>query len=803
VAETFRIGGLQQIIATLGAGAVVPPTDLGGNFEALRAPTRFYTPKDPIVLVQGGQRAFTHDSSVQTENAMVICRLTPVAELSWSMPDLVDRFLVGGDDVLESGIGNGSVPLECEALLRETVLLDPGGADAVATTAAARTTGGFDVAAATERIRVEQTAWYALRNPRIDPAPLLARSGIAGTLPAPFSIAPAARPWTPLHLDWQIEFLPSPNRENDWTLGELDFALNADATIPKPGSGLLFSGSSTLTGGASATLASAVQKALDDVSRIAGTGQVPPGGIEMFFSELSQSFGLTLRTLSLTPAASQARSAVEDWAVDPSLLNDIGSALAQMDVLSCGLNGLLTQTRGGVPADGRSTAPGRVAPSPFFAVRAGFLRLVRLRLVDGFGQFVDLCGSNATTPAQGYLVSDTMSVPSQPVLLALPPRFSAPTRAWLRYMSADQPGVEADYETSPLCGFLMPNHLDGALDFFNPDGSGAGLLQPDDQGRVAWQGTPGLPSTAGQDPAAALSNDHVAQLAKSLIDWGVADAGQTHEPALAALLRTIDSTLWTVDPFGHQGDEHLALLLGHPICVMRGLLRLDVADPVVTADGTLAKVPIRLGNLTQWQDGLLGYFVNDDYTRLYVADAAAAGMARPIGPQLGFLQQINLVPTYYGTFADDIAGNVDGTALTPGATPVTHPYVDTGGVLWIRPNQTINLTLLVEPLTMVYATMGRVPRKEIGMRRGWVTDGLAAIAPTFRFGPVLVDPTQIRMPLATDLAGSWVWDYRADAVAWKESGVTNATDDALLGADPPTGSEGWLKLVPPKQAPTT
>jgi len=33
--------------------------------------------------------------------------------------------------------------------------------------------------------------------------------------------------------------------------------------------------------------------------------------------------------------------------------------------------------------------------------------------------------------------------------------------------------------------------------------------------------------------------------------------------------------------------------------------------------------------------------------------------------------------------------------------------------------------------------------------------------------------------------------------------VTNATDDALLGADPPTGSEGWLKLVPPKQAPTT
>jgi hypothetical protein len=105
--------------------------------------------------------------------------------------------------------------------------------------------------------------------------------------------------------------------------------------------------------------------------------------------------------------------------------------------------------------------------------------------------------------------------------------------------------------------------------------------------------------------------------------------------------------------------------------------------------------------------------------------------------------------------------------------------------------------LLVEPLTVVHATLGRVPRKDIGMRRGWVTTGLAAIAPTIRFGPVLVDPKQIRMPLATDLSGNWVWDYRADAVAWQWGAVTTATDDALLGSDPSEASEGWLKLVPP------
>ena len=132
----------------------------------------------------------------------------------------------------------------------------------------------------------------------------------------------------------------------------------------------------------------------------------------------------------------------------------------------------------------------------------------------------------------------------------------------------------------------------------------------------------------------------------------------------------------------------------YPVCVMRALVRLDVIDPIVTDDTTVTAVPVRLGALTQWQDGLLGYFMNDDYTVLHVADAAAAGMARPVGPQQGFLQQINVVPGFYDGFASDLSAVAAGA--TAGSTPVTHPYADTSGVLWIRPNQTITLTLLVD-----------------------------------------------------------------------------------------------------------
>jgi hypothetical protein len=84
-------------------------------------------------------------------------------------------------------------------------------------------------------------------------------------------------------------------------------------------------------------------------------------------------------------------------------------------------------------------------------------------------------------------------------------------------------------------------------------------------------------------------------------------------------------------------------------------------------------------------------------------------------------------------------------------------------------------------------TSGFVPRKAIGMRRDWLSGGLAAIAPTFRFGPVMVDPKRIRMPIASELHGSWSWCHRVTPTTWQEDEVVNATGDAQLPLDPVQG----------------
>jgi hypothetical protein len=797
-------GNLASILAAQTPAA--PPPDPGGPRTVNRAQPRFFHPTDPVILLQGGKASFKHASSGRfNPEGLLVCRLTGdhATELASRLPGPAAGAglyqSVKPEDLLESGVENGSVPPECEGLLQELAVLDPGSSAAAAAVAAGPNAGAAEVASLARSFLVEQTAWHAVRDSRVDSAPLLALSGISGRLPSAVAITLPARPWNPIHLDWAVELLPSTDGAADWRLDEIDYQASAVESGPP----LQFQGRSPLTQGASQTAAAAIRKAVDQIGASGGNAVIDPSAQYSARSLLSQQMLARVAVLQVKSAVGNLPQSGNVPAIDRGPLDDIASALESMDVLTGGLDGLLTDLRGGFLGDGvAAPAAGAAGPSPFLPFRAGFLRIVRLRLVDGFGQYLDLLGSGPQTAVdpQALLKTDAIAVPGHPELLAQPPRFTSPARLWFRYTAADGSGTDAGAAVTPVCGFLMPNHLDGALELFGPDGANQGVVRRVDDGNVLWEDAPGVPSTVGQSPALAVANPFCAAVAQSLIDWGIADAGVPAEQdtALAALLRVIDSTLWSVDPFGHTGDEHTSLLLGHPVVVMRAVLRLEIREPIHPEALATLRVPVRLGALTHWQDGLLGYFVDDDYDTLFCADAAAAGMAREVGPNRGFLQQANLVQGYYDGFAGDLPAG----AVT-GGTPVTHPYIDTSGVVFVQPNQDVRLTLLVEPHTGVNATTGLLPRKEIGMRREWVADGLAKLAPTFRFGPLLVDPKRIRMPIPTDLDGSWTWTYRADATTWAELPVTNATQDALLPPDPPSGTEGWLRLNPPAPGGTT
>jgi hypothetical protein len=778
------------------APQVTEPFKPGRWEDVLRPQPRFFHPTDPIVLVQGLKRSFQfgHDGQFSPDGKL-LCRITGTCVheyVQWhgdiSYPPLHP------DDVLDRGIENGSVPPECEELLGEVALLDPGSSAPMATTGTGATTNPGLFAIEVRRVMVEQTAWWATRDPRVDHGPLLSRSSFSGLLPSPIAVTPPKAPWSPLHLEWRIEFIPSTKGQKDWNLGEADYDEQPAQLPPSSATGIVLEGRAVLTAGANNQLAQAVRKAIDEIARSGGSATLPAKN--QILRHASADSGALLTTL----ATFRVATGIKAGGVDRSDLEDIATALESMDVLAAGFDGMHTRLRGGFLGDGIQTKPaGGPLPTPFIAMRAGFLRIRRLRLVDCFGQFVDLAGSSASKDVDPALVIRTtpLEVAGRKELLALPPRFTSPTRILLRYMDAGGSSHEASLATdispgvSPVCGYLMPNHLDAALAFYAADGADLGVVRPAEDGSIVWEDAPGRPSAFGQRPASSVSNPFLAGVAEGLIDWGITDAGFLEGPdtALEAMVRVIDSTMWSVDPYAHQGEDHLALLLGHPIVVLRALMRLEVKEPVAPDLANLERVPVRLGSLSHWQDGVFGFFVNDDFRRFHCSPAAAK-FARQIGPGKGFLQQANTVQQYYDQFESDLAG-------AP-ATPVTHPFIDTSGVVFLQPGQDVWLTVLVEPHSVVGVTAGIVPRKEAGMRREWVKDALSRLSPTFRFGPVLIDPQRIRMPIPHDINGTWSWDHRIDINTWSNDPITHATHDAILSPDPPVGSEGWLRLTPPE-----
>lgn len=787
-----------------------PPAE---TVTADRALPRFFVPADPVILVEGGGRSFKHGfDGLHAESGRLVCRLSghTVTGLSPTRLIALPGGALRGEDLLQRGIDHGGVPVECEDLLRELALLDPGSAETAARTRVGGTpaAAGGNLRAVAQVYAVEQTAWWIGRDERRDLSPLLAASGLAGTLPSAVAVSLPSRPWVPLHLDWEVELFASP-RLADWQLEEVDFdavpaRLPAADAVPTR----TLSGRALLGGGAARVAAATVRKVLEQAQQTAGSTSLTPGVTHAYHSvaaeqmvrqigAMASSYAVKATELRAAVAGGGAPDAAALSAAQDADLDHIADELEKMDVLVGAMDRFNSLLRAGFVADGVA-APGDGDPVPadFWPLRAGFMRVTRLRLVDCFGQVLDLAGSGAGQPARAkdVLRSEPLTVDGRSDLVELAPRFTAPSRLWFRFVAADDDTVEASETASPVCGFVLPNHLDGDLQLYAADGTALGAVRFDAAAGVVWEESPGQPTALGSSPSSTVRDPHLAGIAQGLLDWGAVDStpdAPSVDTALSSLLRIVDASLWAVDPFGHIGEEHLALLVGHPVAVLRALVRVEVDEPVTPDVVRGMRVPVRIGALAHWQDGLLAYFVGDDYRTLRVPDPAVADFARPVGPHAGFNGQAASTSGYYDRFAADL-----GVVADPGATPVDHPYVDTSGVLWVQPGQDVHVTLLVEPHSVVHGTTGYLPRKEIGMRRTWVAPGLSRLAPVFRFGPVLVDPKLIRMPVGADIRGTWSWSHRANATTWADDPVTNSVGDARIPPDPSQGQEGWLRLTP-------
>jgi hypothetical protein len=731
---------------------------------------RFHRASEPAIALRGAARSQRHggDGNHEPDGALR-CRVQ--LDPGW------EGVLTGAELPLGlRRITSGAVPPEADLLLQEAVLTDPSRIDELADLAQARR--GLPAPAVAQRLEGE----HGFRQFPVEPN--RRRSGVLGPdeLDAfraeslwtgdecsPVGVVRWAQPWVPLVLEYEVQ-LELSSTLRGWVLGETDLEPTPTEDPPEL---VTLAGRSLLTGTSGRALADGVHQWLaeEDARDAAGLG-------------------------ALTEAMEQQLLAVADDA-------------SGLDVLTGSLDALRAWRLGhDLQRPGRRIQPGQSAPDPQIVTgplrpfTGGRLRLLQARLVDAFGRTLTLPVSTMKLE-----VAATHAAPAAPRDVLLRPRVTLPSRLMLRFVDAanasapEEARVDQEHPErapSPVCGWLLPDHVDEALEVFDAAGAPMGQLFHDPKtGAVLWEGAPGRPGPLG---AAPFSSHPAARWVGGLVRGLLAAdtsaraaAPPPTESALSALLRAVDTTLWTTDPFASQPSGPIAGLVGRPIAVVRATIHFELQTDLdqlsyqgttraerAAACASLAaqELRVRLGEASRTDDGLLAWFVDDDFEHVRLTSPLVRQMARATGPGRGHLAA-------YGAQEE------------PELQPIEHPYVHEDADLSLRFGQQLRLTLLMLPTLAVHATTGILPRKRLMLARDWFEAALQRLAPSVRVGPVLFegDPTAgVHMPRISGLGASQRFTHKPDSMSWRDDAIFAASQTAHLPELRYQAREGWIRV---------
>ena len=388
------------------------------------------------------------------------------------------------------------------------------------------------------------------------------------------------------------------------------------------------------------------------------------------------------------------------------------------------------------PLFDQSTVGDSTASNNFLPFRAGTMTVDQIFIVDAFGRYFqmddvqkNIYRANSMAPPSTCPNDSFPGINDQNYL---PPRILQPSRLSFNWLAAESlQGSETTFEehtqqpaASPICGWLFPNHLDKGLTIYDAAGHALGSLNAEGAGpTTTWRNVPksGLngstntgPDNGRSDMVTALENANYV-LKNFLEEFAFPATGASPYNGLLNVMRQAQSF---TQIGGLQSDKGLAILIGQPLVLVRAVIRLDLqGSPTVALDsGSLCgsikdflkydpnnndpkiepgreynindrfngkftdiDIPVMLGDLTQFNDGLVGYFINDDWQTFY-SPASTESSGRV---QQALFETLQLTPNYEGQ-AEAV--------------------------------KEIQLTMIVDPRAAIHATTGILPVKQLRIR---------------------------------------------------------------------------------------
>jgi hypothetical protein len=699
----------QLFLLTVGANVRLPSSD----YLYEQPGPRWYRPWSPQVVLLGAGRSyrFGADGSFE-DDGFLRCR---------EAPQIVTDFTINGHTVTAQSLADTTaladpdLPGEARLLVEESILLDSE-SSALMDAPAGGPTGHNPFQLAVRGL------WLRSVRP---PGDLHARDALSfrGTLPSPIGFSVwNARQFDPLFLDVDYSH-PYSSVADDWKLDEHHVECTPASDPPAPADGVL---------------------------RFAERAHISTTLAEVLDSALLSKQTLDPRgTLIRTP-------------INKTLKPDTFKKMAMISAALTGFDqALIDQHQRGE--------------------RTGALRLNRVELVDVFGVRRVWSGPIAPESPDGG--------PQLPYWTQLTPRLPGWSRLQFRLQPPDTQ-EQASSASSAICGFLLPDFVEHALEVY--DGTGAALGQ-----LVNVLPPPNTPFTAlaiqfeahpwaacalapGEDPIGVIKDDTLRDLVAGVrAQTAIVAAGRGVENGLTAMLRVLDTIRGTLDPTAKSSDRRLRMI-GEPIVVLSAQLMLEttsatkpeqlIADPPLV-EAAAPRVPVRIGDLTRPDDGVLGCFIAGtppEASRFAAVSSAAAT----------------------GAIRSALIG--DGTRV-----PATHPFVaEQASLLHLAPGEKPQVVVLADTRGEIYVTSGVLPRKKISIPREMLDAALQRLQPTFHIGPLLALP--LGQSLKPALPQPQIEGMHATFVRSDAANEEAAFEPRLSLGELPVGrallTEGWIRL---------
>lgn len=707
---------------------------------------RFWEPTDPVILLAGIQRDFSHgEDGVYSADGTLPVRNKTISKFSVSAQSqmLPVNASLSGSSLLKN---HPKYPQAWEktiiALLNECALIST----SFCMQAARVMCEGTESSVPDVGITYRWLQRYGILGCTLAGAQAMAALSASAGMDAPFPEKTAVeywkQPWYPMYLDWVADYYPdAPSADakpdiRNWTGGHTENGFQYDfwfkGEMPLSNAAASFNGCNLITPHAAYNLAEKMAE-LDEIIPNAGCISVLSQKLGSFHSQL-----LMVNQLPMTARYKYADS--KSTITHPETQNKTALYELMEDVM-----------QGFTPRF-------PVFDALFAPVRAGFLRLRGLSIIDSFGQMQRVSDVSITT-AESMRLSSENKNPGQnrrENLIELPPRLLEPSQ------------MRFDWKDDSICGFLLPNFIDRNIQVFSSKCRPLGSIQS-----INIKGKPSVVWKAGiseggrtSDCEKDIQNPHLLSFVGNILSRAAAETD-----VFELLLDNINSAMWQINPHLHGGAGAMGLLFGSPLVLARAEMSIrmmypprryksfyiekarDVYDDV---DIEALAVDVTVGIPHKHGDGTLGFFADEQYD------------------------------TLYWSFPDD--------RKKPSAYIKYNPVVRLSP--YFEGKKPRDVTLLIDPLGETNIHSGLLPVKSARLHQESIEKAIRELYHVSLVSPALQYGLEMRLPLPKTEGRRWTWAGFENGETVFKSGIK--ISDTFQGARfedmPVFAREGWICL---------